>query len=298
MSSIKRKDGFEGQKLITLPEAVLADYIKRNPAISQVYITHIGYFPHAEFHYRQRRNGCPDNIIIYCMRGKGWFKIGEHTFEMQPNQFIITPATKESLTYGTYEDDPWTIYWVHFCGPEIESFNKSFGIYAGNLPKDIPLNKKGLEIWEEMYQSLEMGFSIDNLRSANLCLYHFLATFFYPNKVLRNETGEDDYVTKTILYMRSMLHEKLSVEEMAAMHHFSASYFSTLFRKATGMPPIDYFIHLKIQRACQLLYGGKVKVKDVAESLGYEDPFYFSRLFKKYMKVSPEQYKSMLQSED
>jgi AraC-like DNA-binding protein len=59
------------------------------------------------------------------------------------------------------------------------------------------------------------------------------------------------------------------------------------------MPPIDYFIHLKIQKACQLLYKDNIKVKEVAEAIGYEDPYYFSRLFKKYMNVSPEQYKAM-----
>ncbi|ANI88343.1 AraC family transcriptional regulator [Arachidicoccus ginsenosidimutans] len=298
MSRIKRKDGFEGQKLIALPESVLADYKTRNPAIGGVHITHIGYFPHAEFHYRQRRHGISDDILIYCLRGRGWFKIGDREFEMQPNQYIITPATTESLTYGTYEDDPWTIYWVHFSGSQIGDFNQSFGISSNGLPKDIPLNKKGLEIWEEMYQSLEMGFSIENLRNANLCLNHFLATFFYPGKSVKKEADEGDYITQTIIYMKAMLHEKLTVEDMAAKHNFSVSHFSTLFRKATGMPPIDYFIHLKVQRACQLLYDGKAKVKDVAESLGYDDPFYFSRLFKKYMKVSPEHYKSMHREED
>jgi AraC-like DNA-binding protein len=71
----------------------------------------------------------------------------------------------------------------------------------------------------------------------------------------------------------------------------SASYFSTIFKKATGMPPMDYFIQLKMQKACQLLYLENMKVKDVAEAIGYEDPFYFSRQFKKHMKISPVLYK-------
>ena len=297
MNKTKIREGFEGQKLLTLPEKVLHDFIKKNPVLSRVYITHIGYFPHAKFHHMQRKNGCPDNILIYCLRGSGKFKIGNREFEMQPNQYIITPATKEPLTYATYDDDPWTIYWVHFSGPDIADFNQSFAINTGKAPAHIPLNKRGIDIWEEMYKSLEMGFSTENLRKANLCLNHFLATFFYPDKMQQDDNAEVDYITKAILYMRSMLHEKLTVRDMAAAHNFSTSYFSTLFRKATGMPPMDYFIHLKIQRACQLLYDGKTKVKYVAEALGYDDPFYFSRLFKKHMKVSPEQYKAMRSQE-
>ncbi|SFE43076.1 AraC-type DNA-binding protein [Chitinophaga sp. CF118] len=289
----KRRDGFEGEKLISLPEAVCTNLVKNYPATSQIYITHIGYFPKATFHHRQRRNGCRDNILVYCMRGKGWYKIGSNHYVVAPNQFVIIPATSEYLRYGADEDDPWTIYWVHFSGKDMNGFNKSFGIGVNDGPRQIPLNEKGLEIWDTMYQSLAMGYSTENLCNANLCLYHFLATFLYPDKYQHVQQLEENCITQAILHMRRELHAKLTVEEMAAKHHLSASYFSTLFRKATGMPPIDYFIHLKIQKACQLLYKDNIKVKEVAEAVGYDDPYYFSRLFKKYMNVSPEQYKAM-----
>jgi len=72
----------------------------------------------------------------------------------------------------------------------------------------------------------------------------------------------------------------------------SSSHFSIVFRKATGMPPIDYFINLKMQKACQLLDMDESRIKEVAHNLGYEDQYYFSRLFKKYMGISPEQYRT------
>lgn len=292
MKKIKIRDGFEGERLISLPEAVCTGFVKNNLAISQVYITHIGYFPSAKFHYRQRRHGCTDNILIYCLRGQGWYKIGQHSFTVSPNQYIIMPVTDEAMSYGADEKDPWTIYWVHFSGVNMEAFNRSFDIKEISGPKEIPLNKKGLEIWEEIYHILEMGFSKDNLRNSNLCLNHFLATFLFPENQTDEPAGEDPVGT-TILYMRSVLHEKISVEQMAARLKLSTSYFSTLFRKSTGMPPIDYFIHLKIQKACQLLYIENMKVKDVAEAIGYDDPYHFSRLFKKHMKISPVQYKAI-----
>ncbi|MDR0792130.1 MAG: AraC family transcriptional regulator [Chitinophagaceae bacterium] len=294
MSRKKIRDGFEGQKLISIPDSVLTNFIKKNSFIGQLYITHIGYFPKAKFHYRIRKNGCTDNILIYCLGGVGWIKIGaENNFELLPNNYYIIPATEEPVIYGADENDPWTIYWVHFCGEGTPSFNNAFNINAHQRPKEIPFNKERIAVWEEMYESLVMGFSIENLRKANLCLNYFLASLFYFEHETKNESDENDYIKKTIHFMRSNLHEKLSVEEIARKHHLSTSYFSLLFRKSTGMPPIDYFIHLKIQKACQLLYAGNLKVKDVAESLGYDDPFYFSRMFKKYMKVSPEQYKAL-----
>ncbi|SEN23198.1 AraC-like ligand binding domain-containing protein [Chitinophaga rupis] len=299
MDKHKRRDGFEGQKLISLPEAVCLNHAKKNTALSQIYITHIGYFPKAIAHYRLRKNGCKDNILIYCLRGKGWYRIGSRTYQVGPNQFFIIPATTQYISYGADETDPWTIYWVHFSGPDMAGFNKSLNINTDDGPREIPLNEKGLQVWENMYESLEMGYSTDNLNNANFCLYHFIATFLYPDKhQQRKSPAAEDHITQTILYMRSRLHEKLTVEDMAATHNLSASYFSTLFRKATGMPPIDYFIHLKIQKACQLLFQNNLKVKDVAEAIGYDDPYHFSRLFKKHMNVSPEQYKAASRREE
>lgn len=91
--------------------------------------------------------------------------------------------------------------------------------------------------------------------------------------------------------MRSKLSEKLTLENLALMNKLSASHFSLLFRKETGMAPLDYFIHLKLQQACLLLLTTESKIVNIAKNLGYEDSYYFSRLFKKYMKMSPQQYR-------
>jgi AraC-like DNA-binding protein len=159
-------------------------------------------------------------------------------------------------------------------------------------PQQIIYNEKGIQLWDTMYRSLEMGYSKENLSNANLCLYNFLATFFFPDKhvdVKKQDTK--DMINETILYMRKELNTRLTVEDMASRHQLSASHFTNLFRKATGTSPMDYFIHLKLQKACQLLYHSDVKVKNVALALGYEDPYYFSRLFRKYMNTSPDQYR-------
>ena len=71
MNNIKRKDGFDGEKMINIPESVWKKAITDNGILGQLYVTHIGYFPNAAYHYREWKKGCPDNILIYCLRGKG-----------------------------------------------------------------------------------------------------------------------------------------------------------------------------------------------------------------------------------
>lgn len=293
MKTIKRRDGFDGQKMINLPESVWQKLIRDNTVLGQLYVTHIGYFPNAAYHYREWKKGCPDNILLYCLRGKGWYELGKKRFEVGVNEFIIIPATKDYLRYGADKNDPWTIYWVHFSGKDMDTFNRCFKIGPQHGPQSIIFNEKGLQLWQTMYANLNMGYTTENLSNTNLCLYHFIGTFLFPDKhVNEKKQDERDMILETVLYMQSELHNVLTVEDMAKKCGLSVSHFSSLFRKATGMSPLDYFIHLKLQKACLLLYSTETKVKKVAAAIGYNDPYYFSRLFKKHMKLSPEQYRS------
>jgi AraC-like DNA-binding protein len=284
MKKFKQRDGFQGEKLISLPETAWKKAIKENPVLANLYLTHIGYFPKAAYHFRERKNGCSDNIFIYCLDGKGWYSINEKRFEVGINDYFIIPATKEHLRYGADEQDPWTIYWIHFSGYDINTFNRSFNIGLLDGPNQISFNEKGLELWNTMYKNLEMGFGFENLCKSNLCLYHFISTFLYPDTTdSKKKQVENDLISSSIFYMKSKLAEKLTLEDLASINKLSASHFSLLFRKRTGMSPLDYFIHLKLQQACLLLLTTQMKIKHIAAELGYEDAYYFSRLFKKYI---------------
>lgn len=288
----KIRDGFQGEKLISIPTTVLTRAIPQMIP-NQPYVTHIGYFPNALYHYRLRKYGCEDNILFYCLKGKGYYKLDNRKYELSANQFVIIPATSRLLSYWADRDDPWTIYWVHFTGTEIESFNKTLGIGKELAPVYIPYNEEGIKIWNKMYNSLAMGYQIENLLNANLCLPHLIATFLYPQKHLSIAVTnqEETLIKRSINYMRNNLEKKLSVEDLANLVYLSVSYFSKLFRQSMGMPPIDYFIHLKMQHACHLLCTTDLKIKQIAISLGYDDPYYFSRLFKKNNNCSPEAFR-------
>jgi AraC-like DNA-binding protein len=297
MRTVKRKDGFEGERMISLPETVWKNAIKANPVIGQLYITHIGYFPKAAYHYRERKYGCPDNILLYCVKGKGWYAVNDKHFEMGVNQFVIVPATKARLRYGSDDENPWTIYWVHFSGKNIDSFNRGFNIGLLDGPRYIHSNEAGIQLWDVMYRSLKMGFGKDNLGKANLCLYHFISSFLYPDKERSEEDEAKNRIDGTVKYMQQHLSAILTVEDLAQQCDLSPSHFSNLFKKATGMSPLNYFIHLKLQKARLLLYTTDMKIKDVAAAIGYDDPYHFSRLFKKTMHVSPEQYRGLRRKE-
>ena len=291
-SETKKRDGFIGEKLISLPATVLKKNIEPNPLLNSIYITHIGYFPKAKFHFRERKKGCEDNILFYCIDGKGWYVTDRKKKEVLANQFIILPATTKFMQYGADSENPWTVYWVHFRGDKLNALNTFFSMENFLVPNNIKFDEKKIQLWQEMYKSLEKGYSIDNLAYANMCLYYFLASFVYPDKWMEfMKTRENSVVEKAINFMKNNIAEKLTVEEIAGKFSYSASHFFSLFRKETGMSPLDYFIQLKIQKACQLLDLSSLRIKEVAAEIGYDDAYYFSRMFSKVMAMSPKEYR-------
>lgn len=289
----KRRDGFPGEKLISLPASLLEKEIRRNLFTKSLFITHIGYFPRASFHHRVRQKGCKDNILIYCLSGSGWCYVNGKKYTATANQFFIIPATNDYIRYGASEEDPWTIYWVHFSGDNLEALNRHFSIDNFLVPQAIPFDEYKIQLWQQMYDCLNQGYSPENLDYANLCLYHFIACFLFSHK--RAELAykkPGDVADTAIEYMKKNISDRFTVSDLAARFNLSSSHFYSLFRAKTGHPPMDYFIQLKMQRACQLLELPNIKIKEVATRIGYDDPYYFSRIFTKTMGVSPQAYKN------
>jgi len=110
----------------------------------------------------------------------------------------------------------------------------------------------------------------------------------------RAEPCESEAVRKieeSIAYMLRHLDAPLQVATLAARANISPSHFFALFKRQIGCAPIDYFIRLRMQEACRLLDATRLSVKEVAAALGYDDPFYFSRIFKSVNQVAPSEYR-------
>ena len=91
--------------------------------------------------------------------------------------------------------------------------------------------------------------------------------------------------------MKQRLSGPLRVASLAAIAGISVPHYFALFKSQTGCTPLDYFTRLRMRRAGELLAGTSLNVKEVAGAMGYEDPFYFSRVFKSVHSLSPSEYR-------
>jgi AraC-like DNA-binding protein len=288
--NVRLREGFAGQKLIVLPKKIITGFLNKDPVTRQIYITDIGYYPKAKHHFVERPAGISQHIIIYCTEGSGWLEINKKRVELLPSQFITIPANTPHR-YGANADKPWTIYWMHFKG-EIAAFIVELILKnSENNKPQLSFNEDRIKLFEDICFNLEKGYSEDSLRYVNMIFSHFLSSIIYENKFNHIDKTEDDFVSKTVVYMQEKINVPLRLEDLAGFVNLSASHFSALFKSKTGHSPIEYFNQLKVQKACQYLSFTNMAVKEIAFTLGIEDQYYFSRMFTKLMETSPKDYR-------
>ena len=281
-----------GRQRIEIPKTVLKQKIQANSLLNQLYVCSLGYYPNARGHYTYRKKGLPENFLFYCVDGAGWYQIGDKKSEVGPNQFFILPQNVEHA-YGSADDNPWSIYWIHFGGESLHELNALHAVQKHFKPFYIKSSGEIITMFSRMYKALELGYSTDNLIFANLCLPHFLSLFIYNSKhTTVSPNDKMDVVDSAILYMQEHINENISLQELSSHYNYSASRFSSLFKQKTGYAPIDYFIQMKMQKASQQLDFSSSSVKDIALSMGFDDPYYFSKRFRKIIGLSPKQYRS------
>jgi AraC-like DNA-binding protein len=93
-------------------------------------------------------------------------------------------------------------------------------------------------------------------------------------------------------YMRTHLHESISIPTLCAISGYSQSRFFDLFKSATGESPLNWFIRARMRWAAELMESPGVPIKQIAWQVGYRDQFYFSRVFKSVYGVSPTEYRA------
>jgi AraC-like DNA-binding protein len=102
-------------------------------------------------------------------------------------------------------------------------------------------------------------------------------------------------IEQSIAFMTRHFNQPLHVARLAKAAHISPSHFFVLFKRWTGFSPIDYLIRLRMREACRLLGSTALSVKEIAAEMGYEDPFYFSRVFKAVHGLAPTDYRLMME---
>jgi AraC family transcriptional regulator of arabinose operon len=280
---------FKNQKLFVLPEEII-DYISTHPLTKNLFVTDIGFFPYAQYHYIDRKEGCKQNILIYCTKGEGYVIIDQKKTRIRSNTMLIIPKNTPHI-YGSNDENPWDIYWIHFSG---ESDDHLIQNNSTITLIDVPLSTMPFlkVLFDDMFDALSTGPDISNIIYACYSLSYFLAkVLFMPNNKYEARDKKTKYVENSIDFMKNNIDKRLTLNDLTIYNNLSKTQLIDIFKEKTGYSPIDYFLRLKIQKACFNLDFTEMTISEIAEKIGYSDQYYFSRLFKKIMGMAPSDYR-------
>lgn len=112
------------------------------------------------------------------------------------------------------------------------------------------------------------------------------------NKKFEFQSDENSNVVPIIInYFEKNYMHNISLNNIAKNMYLSSIYISKLFKEVTGESPINYLINVRLRKAKKLLKKTDMSIKSISQSVGYSDAYYFSKLFKKYIGISPSKFR-------
>ena len=257
-----------------------------------ILVTAAGYYRvhTSEVIETDRPNGRGDYQLLYISAGKLHLYVdGEERIITKGNMLLFRPG--ETQIYNLYSADKPETYWVHFTGSDVDLLLDYYG-----MPKDENVFFTGTSpdyqwLFKQMIQELQLcRVNYEDLLNMNL--RHI---FLMINRFLKEGTELDsdalDEVERATHYFNENYNLNICIKDYANERHMSECWFNRTFKHVTKVTPMQYIIQLRMTNALNLLEHTNYNIIQVANAVGYDDAYYFSRLFKKNIGVSPTEYR-------
>ena len=278
-----------------LPEEI----IKKNeshPILNQFMLVSAGHkdTQHNIGHYVERYSK-DEYIVIYCVEGEGWVKYENEIRTIQSGEIFFCHS--DTLHhYGSHDERPWTIYWSCFRGDHVPYFLEFGGAGSFKPVLQIRDSYRLISLFSEILEILKNGYASIHLLYASGCLKLILNHLAIQMTYSENKTSSECIIENAITFMLENINTSLNLNIVSKNFNLSKDHFIRLFKKKIGFTPIDYFIRLKMQQACQLLSATNLTIKEIACRLGYIDIYHFSRIFKNKIGYSPKHYREKVKT--
>jgi AraC-like DNA-binding protein len=243
-------------------------------------------------------------FILHIVQGRGVLRIRNQTYPLEPGQgCIIPPETVHR--YETEGSESWTYFWFSFHGLKAEQLIKK-----AKLSYDNPVFT--IEDKQNIYYALrklkEAGLLNDKQLYSEVTELKVLALLYFyfaelieaaedAGEYARTELHRELYVKKAVQFIEINFFKKITIADVADSVGLNASYLGHLFKKQMMVTPQQYLCRFRIEKAIQYMHNPSVSIKEISQSVGYEDPYLFSRMFRQIKRMPPSEYRKNLNKE-
>jgi AraC-like DNA-binding protein len=228
--------------------------------------------------------------LNYITEGSGIFETSEGQFQVVPgSMLILRPGMWHR--YKPDQNTGWNEHYIGFNGDFCTNLFQE-GFFQVSKPVLFVGFQEGLlKLFFEIIQQVkDEKTGHQQVSSANIILMLSKILSVVRNQEFAGKSIERK-IRKACLYFRENLNTSVNIERLSADMNVGYSYFRQMFRKYTGISPSQYHLSLRIQKARDLLVSTDLSFKEIANDLGFESYFYFSRIFKDKMGKSPMEFR-------
>lgn len=227
-------------------------------------------------------------IIHYVFSGRGELMINDKLYSLSEGQgFLIPPET--IVSYKADHENPWSYCWVGFNGIKAEYYVAKLGL-SGHRPVFECSENQLPDIVKSMLDTK----NIKRGRELKLLSYLYMFLFELNDKTQTDEataetqTNKEEYLKGAIEYIAKNYSMPISVQEISNHIGIDRSYLYILFKEFLNTSPSDYLINYRINISRELLKNKTLSIGEISRSVGYNDQFVFSKVFKKITGLSPQ----------
>ncbi|MEN9634237.1 MAG: hypothetical protein RL077_2641 [Verrucomicrobiota bacterium] len=288
--SVLGREDFPGERIFKLPNKVV-ESANRQPLTAALLPCRLGYFPRAQGQKVSRANGDWAFTLLYCLDGAGTLDLREGKHRITRGTFALLRPF-EFHAYAADPGEPWSYYWIHFNGTVAQQYYDVLTNGGKDVCIAVQSDLRFVEAFEKILGIYQEGHAYKNLLQASSAMHQMLGDLF--GQICHRSAPQESTTTRierTLTMMGKNLGTHVTIHELAATAGMSHAYFTQQFRKHTGQSPRSFFNQQKIAKACEYLAATDTKVENIARLVGYEDPFYFCRLFKRLTQRTPTMYR-------
>ena len=238
-----------------------------------------------------RPRGRVDWQLIYIAAGKGHF-ILDNKEVVVPAGNMVLYQPKEEQHYFYLGEDRTQAWFVHFTGREVRNILSHY-----EIPLEGHIINTGLSReYEDYFRKMRDELVACRWGYEEMLVYLFRELLMTMHRRMEENLPQfSGFASKEIDFAKDYFsehyNEYINIEEYALSRHVSTSWFNKSFKSAVGTTPMKYILAIRIRNAQILLETTDYNISDIASMVGYDNPFYFSRLFRKQKGISPAAYR-------
>ncbi len=241
-----------------------------------------------------RPKGRLDFQILYIASGKAHFYFEDKGIDtVVPAGHMVVYRPKEPQKYEYFGDEQTEVYWVHFTGKDVKHILRSSGISDDMRVINTGTSLEYTRLFKQMILELQRR-QPDYQEMLALLLRQLLITIHRQLASDRRSRNVylDTEMEAAIQYFNDNYNTEINIEAYAASRGMSVSWFIRCFKQYANTTPMQYIVSIRIANAQILLETTNYNVTEIGRIVGYDNPLYFSRIFKKQKGASPSEYRT------